>query len=234
MTSTNAQEGLLDANFEDFAISLVVSNIHYLFPTTVKGEMRVAKFSDNFLSEDPLLKTCGLHLPTPLYFKSTVPSLTVITETGPVNSGHCCSSATQARQTHVDPTKPIQPQLPSSPSHVNHDIQDRFMMHLQQTLCEECSRIELHPPEKNCTVLRRYSSLEELASLAEAGCAFCLLVFTAHNCGGHGSHEKLKAIEINFGRLPRCETEAYMFSTCRTTNSRANNPVGEVFTYPSR
>ena len=108
------------------------------------------------------------------------------------------------------------------------------MMHSQQTLCEECSSIELHPPEKNSIVLRRYSSLEELAGLADAGCAFCLLVFTAHNCGGHGSHEKLKAIEINYGSLPRRETEAHIFAKCITTTGRANNPVGEVFTYPSR
>lgn len=33
MASTHAQERLLDAAFEHFATSLVVSNIHYLFPT---------------------------------------------------------------------------------------------------------------------------------------------------------------------------------------------------------
>jgi hypothetical protein len=32
MASTNAQERLLDAAFEDFATSLVLSNIYYLFP----------------------------------------------------------------------------------------------------------------------------------------------------------------------------------------------------------
>jgi hypothetical protein len=32
MASTNAQERLLDTTFEDFATSLVLSNIYYLFP----------------------------------------------------------------------------------------------------------------------------------------------------------------------------------------------------------
>jgi hypothetical protein len=37
MASTNAQERLLDAAFEDFATSLVVSNIYYLFPANTIG-----------------------------------------------------------------------------------------------------------------------------------------------------------------------------------------------------